>query len=146
MATEEKNTELDDLAFEIFARRIATLPVHRAIERDILDSYRKAEAFLAVKAKVHAEGLKTMVAAIEPPGSDCRAPNLRRNHPLNLVSRVDGDLNKVKQVQKFLAVNPTPAIDPQELVTRLNRSFPDLGWDLPTINVAREIFPAYCKA
>ncbi len=135
--------EVDELAFQIFAQRMASLPGKRGGEPEALDAFRQAEAFLAVRGRVRSGEAKK--AAEEPVLADCCAPNLRRTHPHNLVSQRLGDLAKVNRVKQWLDRNPTPERDADELAHRLNREFPDLNWDLPTINVARAIFPAYCK-
>lgn len=137
----EKTTELDELAFEIFSKRVAGNIVLHA-EQLAIEAYRKAEAFLKVKKQIRSGGIKS-VAPEELPGADCRAPNLRKRHPINLISRVDGDLALAARINAWLERNPTPERDPQELATRLNREFADLGWDLETISRARDILPAY---
>ncbi len=141
---DEKNTELDELAFEIYSKRVATHASVKASEAEAVDAYRKAEAFVAVKKKVRAGGVKPLTTT-EAQGADCRAPKLRDTHPINLVSREVGNLPRVEQIKKWLDQNPTPETNPEELIHRLNRAFNDLGWDMPTINVARQIFPAYAK-
>lgn len=144
MANEKPNTELDEFAFEIFKQAVARSPVNRGGEQQARAAYQKAEAFLAVRERVRAGDLKA-VKQEGPVLTDCWAPNLKRSHPHNLVSQKLGDLNKVNRIAKFLEQNPTPESDPDELVSRVNREFPDLGWDLPTINTARVVFPEYAK-
>ena len=51
----------------------------------------------------------------------------------------------MKKINAFLDSNPTPEKEPDEMVAKLNRTFPDLEWDLPQIDRARTLFPAYCK-
>lgn len=151
--TKEQSSELDELAFEIYSKRVAAHPVKGGGERDALDSYRKAEAFLAVRKRVRAGETKVK----EPDGPelcDCCAPNLPRNHPHNLVAKVftdrkgtkiPGDLAKVNRIAAWLNKNPTPESDPEELVSRINHEFPELDWTQTEINTARAVFPAYCK-
>ena len=147
----QKDTELDTLAFDIFSKRVAAKPATSG-EQDAALAYRQAEAFLAIRKKFRAGELK----AKEPEGvqlCDCCAPNLPRVHPVNLVAKNyanrrdgvphPGDLHKVNRILRWLNGNPTPEGDPGQLVARLNREFPELGWDLPTINVARQLFPQY---
>ena len=141
--TVEKTSELDELAFDIYSRRVAGYPVHLAVESEAINAYRKAEAFLRVKKQIKASGLKAIVPD-EQPGADCRAPNLRRTHPLNLISRVDGDLPRAAKIKAWLDRNPTPERDPEEVVSRLNRDL-GLDWDLACVNRAREVLPAYCS-
>lgn len=139
----EADPELDALAFEIYKQRIATTHVKRGGEQIALDSYRKAEDFLRIRDKIRSGDTSTK----QPEGpqlSDCSAPNLSENHPHNMVSKRYGDLTKVNRIKKFLDQNPTPESDPGELVGKINREFPGIGWDLPQVNTARAIFPAYC--
>lgn len=146
MANEKQNTtELDEFAFEIFKQSVARSPVNRGGEQQARAAYIKAEAFLAVRDKARAGELKA-VKSDTPVLADCFAPNLKRNHPFNLVSQKFGDLNKVNRIAKWLDVNPTPESEPEELVSRINREFPDLSWDQPAINTARAIFPEYVGA
>lgn len=150
---DEPNKELDALAFEIYSKRVASHPVKGGGERDALDSYRKAEAFLAVRKKVRAGETKTKELD-GPELCDCCAPNLPRNHPHNLVAKlytdrkgtkIPGDITKVNRILAWLNKNPTPESDPEELVSRINREFPDLDWKEAEINTARAIFPSYAN-
>lgn len=147
MATE--TTELDTLAFELFKARAG----RQGGEFEALAAYKQAEAFLSVRDKVHT-GELTPAGPEGPQLADCCCPNMPRTHPYNLVAKLHtdrkgvetlGDLGKVNRIKKWLDKNPTPESDPENLVSRLNREFPELGWDLPTINTARAILPAYCN-
>ncbi len=140
------NAELDKLAFEIFSKRAATRP---AGEQAAVESYKAAEAFLAVRAKVQTEGIASAVD--DSPLSDVSAPNQPPTYPLNLVSRKFGDLERVKKIAKWLEQNPTPE-DPSYLFASFKRAFPDLHWQCATeaetlglFNVARAVFPHYAK-
>lgn len=137
-----QDTELDDLAFKIYAERVAAHPTRRSGETEAIDSYRQAEAFIAVRRRVKAGELKT-TPVTGPQLADCWCPNIPRTHPYNLVSQQQGDLSKVNRIKRFLDVNPTPENDPAPLVAKVNREFGDLNWDLPTINLARTIFPSF---
>ena len=138
-----ENKELDSLAFDIFARRIAAQPINRNAEHEALEAYRKAEAFITVRDSVRS-GALVPAKLSGPQLCDCSAPNLKRTHPHNLVSQAFGDLAKVNRIKAWLDKNPTPESDPSELVVKCNREFPELGWDLPAVNTARAVFPAYC--
>lgn len=145
MADTKPNIELDSFAFEIFKEAVAKSPASRGGEQQARAAYVKAEAFMAVRDKVRAGELK----AVKPDGpvlADCCAPNLKRTHPFNLVSQRFGSLEKVNRIAAFLDKNPTPEGEPDELIAKVNREFPDLSWDLPAINTARTIFPAYVKS
>lgn len=145
---DKTSSELDDLAFRIYSERVAA---GRGGEAVAIDSYRKATDFVTVRDKMRTGQL----SAAKPEGvqlAECCAPNLDRNHPLNLVAKVftdrkgasfPGDISKVRRINKWLSENPTPESDPEELVPRLSQSFPELGWNLPTINTARAVFPNY---
>lgn len=156
-ATPNADAELDDLAFKIFSQAVATAPGRRGGEREALESYRLAEAFLAVRRKVKSGEAKPKPKD-GPELASCSAPNLPRYHPHNLVARqvtlrvkgaptgtYQGDLAKVQKINEWLDRNPTPEQSPEELVPRLANAFPELAWDLETINLARAIFPAYCR-
>lgn len=146
MASETKTAtamdDLDDLAFQLFTARAAAHPGQRTGERDAIQAYREAEAFLAVRKKLKAGELKATVPE-GPQLADCSAPNQKRTHPHNLVSQRFGDLAKVNRIKQWLDRNPTPENEPEQLLQKLSHEFPDLGWDMPTVNVARAIFPAY---
>lgn len=145
MAENKTNPELDQFAFEIFKQAVASSPASRGGEQQAMAAYRKAEAFMAIRDRVRSGDTKT----VKPDGpalTDCFAPNLKRSHPHNLVSQKFGDLAKVNRISQFLDKNPTPENEPDELVSKINREFPELSWDLPTINTARAILPAYCKS
>ena len=144
MATEKTavNPELDGLAFDIYKQRCAN---GQGGEQIAIDSYRKATDFIAVRAKMQTGQLNPA----KPEGIQadyCRAPNQPKTHPHNLVASNGGDLARVARINAWLNKNPTPESDPNELIPRLRSAFPELSWDLPTINIARQTFPAYCAA
>jgi hypothetical protein len=137
---DDKMTELDEIALQIYAQRQSAPRISG--ESDALDCYRRADAFLAVRAKVRKGELK----AAKPTGpqlSDCCAPNLRKNHPLNLVSQKYGDLGRVDRIAKWLDTHPTPERDPEDLVIAFNREHGGLDWALHEIATARLVFPTY---
>lgn len=145
MANEKPNPELDSFAFEIFKEVVAKSPASRGGEQQALAAYKKAEAFMAVRERVRSGDTKP--AKVDGPVlADCFAPKLKKTHPHNLVSQKYGNLEKVNRIAQYLDKNPTPENEPDELIARFNREFTDLGWDLPAINTARAIFPAYCKS
>jgi hypothetical protein len=159
MASEPKaaaaQANLDELAFEIYSKAVAAAPMQVGGERIALDAYRKAEAFIAVREKIAAGELDTSAAEASP-FADCSLPNQPSTHPLNLVAKehvnrktgvkTPGDLQKVNRIKKFLDMNPVPDSEhEEEFLRRLNSEFKDLHWDMPTTNVARAVFPAYCK-
>lgn len=149
MATPEKtvqaDTELHELAFQIYCHRVAAQPINRAGAQIALDAFRKAEEFIAMRDQIESGEVST-AKPTESPLADCCAPNLPRTHPHNLVSQRFGDVNRVKRINDWFAKNPAPVQrdDEPQYVDRVRTMFPELGWDMPTINVARVIFPAYC--
>lgn len=152
MANEARKAdmELDDLAFKIYAQRVAAGPVKGGGEREAKTAYQRARAFLEVRDAVRSGALE-VAAPAGPQLADCCAPNLPPTHPLNLVSQTYGDLAKVRRIHDWLEKNPTPEKDTEELVARFRRAFSDVSWGkdhaeaLATINTARAVFPAYCK-
>lgn len=146
-STQTGQSEVDELAFRIFSHRIANLYGRRGNEQLAVDAYRKAEAFLAVRDKVR----KGELEIDKPDGpvlSDCCAPNLKPTHPFNLVSQRMGSLPKVRLILTWIETyrkNCKPDTPPEELLVKLNREFPELGWDESAVNTARNIFPAYCN-
>lgn len=145
MAAEKTTPELDALAERIFCEAVVNSPSKRSGEDLATQAYARAAEFLKVQKKMQSGGL-SHDKANGPRLSNCCAPNLHKRHPHNLVSQRFGDLNLVQKINAWLASNPTPETDPEEILPRLRRDFPELGWGLPDINTARAIFPAYCKS
>lgn len=144
IAPDKNAAELDRLAELFMAHAPATIPP----ERLAIACYKKATAFLAVRDKIRS-GEINVEPTKEAKGvqlSTCSAPNLKKSHPLNLVSQRFGNLDRVNRIKLWLDKNPTPERDPSDLVPRLQREFPDLEWGVAEINVAREVFPHYCPA
>lgn len=141
---QQPQTEIDTIALEIFSKFVAAQPT-RSGEQMAIGAYRAAEQFLAVRARVRAGELQP--AKVEGPQlSEASCPNQRPTHPVNLVSQRFGNLEKANRIRVWLSQNPTPEKDEGELVDRLNRQFPELSWDMPTINTARVLLPAYALA
>ncbi len=138
------DSELDDLAFAIYRERVGKF-LHSAGEPLAIDSYRKAEEFLRVRDAMRAGELTTKKPT-GPQLSEVSAPNLKPTHPHNLVSQRFGDLQRVNRIKQWLDKNPTPEADPQELTSKFNREFGDLGWATQDIALARTIFPEYAAA
>lgn len=138
------DSERERLAFEIFAKQVAGVRVNRVVEQEAIEAFRKADTFIAAREKVKAGALKESVETEVL--ADCRAPNMPAYHPLNLVARNGGNLEKVRRIYKL--IEQTQSVDDSaqtNLVERINRTFPELQWDMSALNVARSIFPAYCK-
>jgi hypothetical protein len=145
----EKFDDRDDLAFQIFSKRATS--TRRTGEREALAAYAQADAFLSAREKIKTGKVK-QIEEVQTM-ADCSAPNLPRTHPLNLIAQTytdrrtgkqyPGDLAKVKQIKAWLDKTLTPNVNPEELAERLAADFPELRWDLPTINVARAVLPHY---
>ena len=124
----EVKADVTRVALQLFAERSARAP-GRAVEQVAIQCFRDAEAFAKVQADYAANGLGADPA--ESPLADCFAPNLKRTHPHNLVSREWGDLNRVRQIGKLLTEKPNL------------ETYEELDWDVPTTRLARTIFPHY---
>jgi hypothetical protein len=141
MANEKINSELDELAFRIYAECVSRSP--RAGEQLAIDCYRRAETFLVAREKI-----RNGTASLAKPDttlSDCRAPNQPKNFPLNLVSQAFGNLSQVNRIAKWLEGHP-PTDDDAEFVGQFKTAFPEHNWPMPEINRARVLFPNYVKA
>lgn len=133
--------DTDDLAFRIYAHRVAARPVRRNGEAEALLAYRQAESFLAARKRVKAGELNRR-APEGPQLADCYCPNQPRVHPHNLVSQHWGSLEKVNRVHRWLEANPDT--DAEFYFERLRNEFPELHqWGEPEVNIARAVFPAY---
>lgn len=152
MANETKppsTEELDAMAFEIFSRRAVN--GRRAGEREAIEAYRQAALFMSVRDKHRKGGLKEKE---DSPLSPACAPNLPKTHPINLVAKqhtdrrgvkTAGDLTKVREIHSWLSTHLKPDTDQDEFLAEFSAAFPNLNWDMPTVNVARAIFPDYVK-
>jgi len=134
MAKEQQGTanELDEMAFSIFKERAAKAPNAQVGEQAAIVAYRQAESFLTIREKIRSGELETT----EPTGpqlADVCAPNLKKTHPHNLVSKKLGNLQTVNRVKKWLDEHPTA------------EAYEEFEWDKPTTDLARVIFPAYCN-
>lgn len=138
----EKNVELDELAFRLYAERIAKLPAQASGDASSAWAYRKAQEFIAVREKVRS-GDKAVTA--ESILADVCAPNLKKTHPLNLVSQRFKDdnggetkvLNRIKETIDWLRDHPRSDENPI--------AYEKLDWDVPTTNLARTVLPNYLQ-
>ena len=118
---------VQQVALQLFAERSGR---GKAAPREIaLQAFRDAKVFTEVSALYRDDNLP--VAAAEDPRAICFAPNLKKTHPYNLVSRQHGDLNRVARIYAQLEAN-------QSLET-----LEELEWDAPTTTLARTLFPSY---
>lgn len=124
---------LNKLAFSLFTQR--SVQAGRAPEATALQCFKDAAAFLAVSDKVVAGELTTAKPATSRLSDAC-APNLKPTHPLNLISQRFGNektLAKAKEINEKLKADPAM------------ETFSEFDWDIPTVNTARAILPAYCN-
>lgn len=120
---------VQQVALQLFAERSGR---GKADPREIaLQAFRDAKVFTEVSELYLADNLP--VAAAEDPRAICFAPNLKKTHPYNLVSRQHGDLNRVARIYAQLEAN-------QNLET-----LEELEWDAPTTTLARTLFPSYLE-
>lgn len=134
----DDTTELDEFAFRLYAERVAKMPAQINGETSSIWAYKKAEEFLAVRARIKAGEELTKVPD-GPQLNDASAPRLKPTHPHNLVSKRFGDLTRVRKIHEWLQKHP-PRIKPDQAPI----VFSELEWDEQTTNLAREIFPHYC--
>lgn len=90
--------------------------------------FRDATAFLKIADKF-ATGVLSIEAIDNDPLDEAHAPNLKKTHPVNLVSRRFGSVAKVAEIWQMIK-NPD--------VVKLE----ELNWGLQECNQARAIFPA----
>lgn len=140
MATKTDTTELDELAFRLYAERIAKMPAQASGEASSRWAYRRAEEFISLRDRVRAG---ETVAASQTILADVSAPNLKKTHPHNLVSQRFCDdnggeqavLTRIKQIKDWLDKHPRSDESPV--------AYEPLYWDVPTTNLARVILPHY---
>jgi hypothetical protein len=144
--TTKAPSELDSLAFEIYKAGVASS--NRPGEAWAIESYRKAEMFLAVRSKIQNGTVKAAIPE-GPQLAEVCAPNLPKTHPINLVSQRFGDLKKVNRIQAYLANNkasPNSEDSELELLERVRREFVECEkWGKEELSTARVVFPAYTK-
>lgn len=136
-------TEIDELAFRLYAERIAKMPSQVGGEAVSAWAYRKAEEFLSVRTRVRDGESPSMD---ESKLSDASAPNLKPTHPHNLVSRRfaashNGGEQRVmamiREIHAWLIAHPRS--DESQV------AYEKLDWDVPTTNLARVILPTYAS-
>lgn len=134
-----ENNDVDELAFRLYAERVAGQPAQANGEASAAWAYRKAEDFISVRDKVKSGDVK--VLAVSKLADAC-APKLKRTHPHNIVSqRFAADnggearvLSMLKEIHTWLLQHP--AADAQ---------YDLLDWDAATTNLARNIIPNYVQ-
>ncbi len=132
MADDQKKDtgNIERIALQLFAERSART-LGRGVEQVARQAFKDAEAFVAVAAAYRAGEL--VAVKDENILADVYAPKLKRTHPINLVSREWGDLNRVKKIAQELQANPTL------------ETYEPMDWDKPTTALARDILPQYAN-
>lgn len=132
----EKIDELQDMAFRLFAERTSRANAKRGAEQLAKQCFTDAADFLAVAKSVATGGVKAAKPA-GPQLAEWCCPNMGRelgirpeDHPLNIVSKRYGSLEKVRKYYDRIK---------SDHVTEL----PELNWGPDQVSLAREIFPAY---
>lgn len=130
MATAEKTNEkmnLASVALELFKGRSLH---HGVTPRQLaIGCFRDAAAFLAAADEALAGKIDWSAEDTNPLDS-AFAPNLKKTHPINLMSRAWGDLKKVRATLAELDANPAA------------ESYDPFSWGKPEVNQARALFPA----
>lgn len=118
---------LTSVALELFKSR----SIHQGSspQQLAIGCFRDAKAFLAAADNV-LSGEIDLSDEDTNPLDPAFAPNLKKTHPINLMSRIWGDLNKVRNVLAELDANP--ATDTYE----------PYSWGKPEVNQARALFPS----
>ena len=103
---------------------------NRSSEQVAMQCFRDAQSFLKVSEQIAKGGIEDHPD--NNPLDPAFAPNakLKKNDPLNVMSREWGDIGKVRRILNEL--NATPAATTYE----------ELGWGLQQVNQARDLFPA----
>lgn len=125
---EDKKTDRDgvllqETAFELFKQTNGLgSPEHRAIR-----CFRDAAAFITAAKKI-ATGEINIEVIDNNPLDDAFAQNLKKTHPINLMSRQWGNIKKVREVYEMVR---NPGV----------QAYEELGWGMPECNQARALFP-----
>ena len=130
MSGNEKSKEtlsLPVVALELFKGRTLQSGVNP--RQLAIDCFRDATLFVAVAQEVQSGTADLFIEETNPLDLAC-APNLKRTHPINLMSRAWGNLQKVQAALADLDAHPSAEF------------YEPYGWGKPEINQARALFPA----
>jgi len=119
------SARLEKTAFQLFqnARQNNNSPKQVAIR-----CFRDAAAFLETADQIM-NGSIDIVAIDNNPLDEAYAPNLKKTHPCNMISR---ELGSVKLVQETYEMIKSPGV----------QSYEKYDWNLDECNKARALFPA----
>lgn len=123
----QSSNAIKDLAFSLFTQR-SGFAHGQSAENVARRCFIDATAFLKVSDTIGSEGLQPIEDL--NPLDTAFARNLPKTHPINLMSREMGNVNRVKEVFEALEANPKA------------ESYEPLGWGMPEVNQARALFPA----
>ena len=118
---------LSTVALELFKFRCLQPGI--SPQQIALECFRYAKAFIVAMEQVLSNGLPT-TDEDSSPLNGAFAPNLKKTHPVNLMSRTWGDIKQVEAVMSHLDADPTTEF------------YEPYGWGKPEINQARALFPA----
>ena len=130
MTGSEKSTEklsLPLIALELFKGRSLQPGVNP--RQLAIDCFRDATVFVAAAQEVQSGNADLFIEETNPLDL-AYAPNLKRTHPINLMSRAWGNLQKVQAALADLDAHPSAEF------------YEPYGWGKPEINQARALFPA----
>ena len=118
---------LTSVALELFKGRSL---VHGTSPQQLaISCFRDAQAFLEAASQVVDGNLDLQTDETNPLDA-AFAPNLKRTHPINLMSRAWGDVRKVQDALADLEANPGA------------ETYERYSWGRPEVNQARALFPA----
>lgn len=119
--------KLNDIALELFKGRSPQPGI--TPQQLVMNCFRDAKVFLEVADQLVSEPWESVEEETNPLDV-AFAPNLKRTHPINLMSRAWGDIMLVRKALSELDANPKAVV------------YEPYGWGKPEINQARALFPA----
>lgn len=117
---------LNSVALEVFKTRCLQPGI--SPQQIAIDCFRFAKAFITAMETVASEGIPNFEEDPNPLNG-AFAPNLKRTHPVNLMSKNWGDLKQLETVLAHLEAEPSAD------------SYAPLEWGRPEVNQARALFP-----
>lgn len=125
--SKKEEVDVNHIALELFKERSSQTGI--SPEQIAIDCFRDAKAFAKIAERVLYDDIE-LAHADSNPLDAAFAPNLKRTHPINLISKAWGDLTKVKAALVELEANPGA------------EHYEPFGWGKPEINQARVLFPS----
>ena len=118
---------LTEIALELF--KVHSLQPGVSSQQLAIECFRAAAVFKRVADDVQRNGIDQL-AEDNDPLDIAFAPNLKKTHPVYLMSRAWGDLKQVQATLAELDANPAAEF------------YEPFGWGKPEVNQARALFPA----